>query len=344
MIPTQFAARRRPRAARARHVISLSAATIALATSLVACADGDDFSEFNDTLDESVPLAVDAPRVTVDTLGDVADDGRLLEFRDVASDPGEPQEVSVTVSDGFAQTVQRADSVDPTAPAGGDVTSLTLPVTAVSSEAGEPEETEQPATRRVDLRLGAAESTDLTLLEDLRSAEGFRLGWRADDSGQISTIELAAPSGATDEGRAYVESAVTTLTSLPVIFPGEAVGVGATWSVDSRVTGDATLLQTTTYTLTGLDGDVVELDVEVTQRPAMGAIPIEGVPGAEDTQGQELRVISSDTTSTGAITVDLTRPLPVDGRIAYTTRVVYGGEGEASILQDTTTGLEFGRN
>ena len=341
MIPTQPASRRRRVAGRTRRTIGLAAATFALAAGLVACSGDDDFSEFNDNLDAAIPLPLDAPRVTVDTLGDVSDGGTVLSFRDVTDGADAPQEARVTVSDGFDQSVQRADSVDPAAPAGGDVVSLTLPVTAVSSAAEAPEEDERPATRRVDLRLGVAESTDLTLLEDLRSAEGFRMGWRADDSGQISTVELAAPTGASDEGRAYVESALTTLTSLPVVFPAESVGVGATWSVDSRVTGDATLLQTTTYTVTGIEGDLVDLDVEVTQRPSMGAIPIEGVPGAEDAQGQELRVISSETTSTGAITVDLTRPLPVDGRIVYTTRVVYGGEGEAGIVQDTTTGVEF---
>ncbi len=341
MIPTQFSSRRRSGAGRTRRTIGLAAATLALAAGLVACSGDDDFREFNDDLDDAIPLSLDAPRVTVETLGDVRGGGTVLAFRDVADGADDPQEVRVTVSDGFTQTVQRADAVDPAAPAGGDVVSLTLPLTAVSSEAPAPAETEQPATRRVDLRLGVAESTDLTLLEDLRSAEGFRLGWRADDTGQISTVEFAAPTGATDEGRSYAESALTTLTSLPVVFPEEPVGVGATWSVDSRVTGDANLLQTTTYTLTAIEGDLVDLDVEVSQRPSMGAIPISDVPGAEDAQGQELRVQSSETTSTGAITVDLTRPLPVDGRIAYTTRVVYGGEGEARIVQDATTGVEF---
>lgn len=124
------------------------------------------------------------------------------------------------------------------------------------------------------------------------------------------------------------------ILSLPVIFPEEEVGVGATWSVDTRVTGESTLLQTATYTITGMEGDRVDLDVDVQQRPALGALTME--------DGEPLNVLNSNTTSEGSLTVDLGSPLPVDGRVSYTTRVVYGGaDSDVRVVQDSTTSLAF---
>lgn len=58
--------------------------------------------------------------------------------------------------------------------------------------------------------------------------------------------------------------------------------------------------------------------------------------------GQSLSVLNANTTSQGTLTVDLTRPLPVDGEVGYTTRVIYGGpDSDVRVVQDSTTGLTF---
>ncbi|AGS35215.1 hypothetical protein B841_08710 [Corynebacterium maris DSM 45190] len=315
--------------------------TVALAAPLLAaCADegGDQFSDHGDALEQAVALPVDAARVNVADAG--AGETRVLSYLDV-DDERPDQEVTVSVSDGFDQTVMRADAVDTQAPLDAHVDTLTLPLTGVAAPADEPLEGEQEATRDVTFRLSSPEASDLDLMEDLRTTDGFRFGWRAEDTGQVSTVELAAPEDASDEGRALVEAAVMKVISSPVIFPEEEIGVGAVWSVDSRVTGDSTMLRTTTYTVTALDGDRVELDVDVQQRPALGALSLEGVAGAEDLEEQSLSVLNSNTASEGALTVDLTQPLPVDGELTFTTRVIYGGADDARIVQDTTTALEF---
>lgn len=153
---------------------------------------------------------------------------------------------------------------------------------------------------------------------------------------------LAAPQQAGDEARAIVEQSITKLVSVPVIFPEEAVGVGAQWSVDSRVTGESTMLQTTNYEITEFDGDIVRLDISIEQRPALGALSLEGHAGAEGFADDTLNVTSANTRSSGSLTVDLGKPLPVDGELDYTTRVVYGNDGgEASVVQDSSTRLRF---
>ena len=301
---------------------ALAAALTAAALTLSACTSEDTGPQ----TEAAVGLPVDAARITVEDPGSA---GKVLAYT------GEGQQsVTVEVAEGFDQSLMQADAVDVQAPAGGDVTRLTLPLTGVTEGASEPAEGEREATRDVEFTLGRPSPDNLELAEDVHSAEGFRLGWRAEDDGQVSTVRLAAPTEATDDGRALVEQALMKLLSLPVIFPEVAVGEGATWSVDTRVTGDSTLLQTATYTITGIDGDRISLDVDVQQRPSLGALTME--------DGEPLNVLNSNTTSEGSLTVDLGSPLPVDGRVSYTTRVVYGGaDSDVRVVQDSTTSLAF---
>lgn len=287
-------------------------------------------------VEESVDLQVDPARVMVQSAGQGP--GQLLEFTDVDT---APQETTIEVSEGFEQTLAPSEIVDVAAPDGSDIPTqtVTLPLTATTEPAEEPEgEIEQPADREITWRLGLPTHTGAAV----SSTEGFELELRSDANGQVSTVGFAAPVDATDEARAALEEALRKVLSLPVVFPAEPVGPGAVWSVDSRVTGDANLLQTTTYTLRAFDGDRAELDVAITQRPALGALPLEGQPGVEGEAGT-LDVLNSNTTSSGSLTVELNNPLPTAGQVDYTTRVVYGSEGsDVQVIQDSTSTLNFG--
>lgn len=288
--------------------------------------------------EQAVGLPVDAPQVTLMEPGSGSRD--VIRYNDLDSDE---QQVTVTVSDGFAQSIVAEDQLDPAAPTGrvGGGNQIGLPLTGETNEASEADEGQREATRAPEYRLGAATINDQALLTDLRSADGFRLGWRGDDTGQISTLMLSAPEDATDQGRAMAEGAIMDLMSMPVVFPTEEIGVGAQWSVESRVAGDTSLLRTTTFTLNSRENHIVELDVQADQRPSLGALSFEGIEGAENNEASELTVDSSDTASSGTLTVDLEQALPVDGDISHTTRVVYRGATEQLIVQDSSTALEF---
>ncbi|RNE49475.1 DUF6263 family protein [Corynebacterium alimapuense] len=326
--------------ANSRTTRALAAVVIASALGLTACSS----EEVDTSVESAVGLSVDAPRVTLQSSG--TGTAEVLGYRDITEESDTvQQEIEVEVSEGFDQTLVQADAVDVAAPAGGEVQALTLPLSGstLAAEDADPDNEERAATRDVELILGEPAITNLELTEDVRSAEGFTLGWRAEDNGEVSTVRVAAPVDATDTGRAIAEQALFKLLSLPIIFPEEELAPGAVWTVDSRVTGEATLLQTTTYTLASVDGDTVELDVEVQQRPALGALELDGQEGAEELTGQTLSVLNSNTTSEGSLTVDLTKPLPVDGSVAFTTRVIYGGaDSDVRIVQDSTTALTFG--
>lgn len=315
----------RPQFPRRRALLALAAS---LSLALVGCGSEAGLPDDDTRTEQAVGLEVDPVRVTVQDAG--AEPRANLEFRDV-DNPA--QETTATVARGFAQSVAPAEKADPAAPAAPEsldapgLKATSLPLTAATTEAA----AEDNGTRRVQFRLGET--------DDLPGAAGFEAGWTAEASGKVSTVRLAPPVDADDDIRAAAEDAVMGIASLPVVFPADPVGPGASWTVDSRVTGQSTLLQTTTYTLDNVDGDRVELSVAVQQRPAVGALDMSGVPDAPD---GELRVLHSTTSSRGSLSVDLTRPLPVAGTVAATTRVTYGGDGDNRVMQDTTTALSLG--
>ncbi|WJY63796.1 hypothetical protein CATRI_08620 [Corynebacterium atrinae] len=332
----------------------LAAASLVASTTLLlsACTAEQDSSP---TVENAVGLPVDASRVVVESLGDPTNDpagdtgaqqAQVIAFRD-ATPEGEDvtdHTFNVEVAEGFNQFAITQDKLDVNAPAGGDVQTMRLPLTGATRVAAEANTNnqERAATRDVSLVLGQPSNSNLELTDDVRSTEGFLVGWRAEDNGAMSTVRLAAPQDATDNGRAVTEQALLKLMSLPVEFPTEEISEGARWTVDSRVTGESTLLQTTTYTVTSIQGDTVTLDVKVQQRPAISSLSIDGLPGAMQMTGETLNVLHSNTTSEGTLTVDLTKPLPIDGRVSFTTRVVYGGQDPTiRIVQDSTTSLAF---
>jgi len=124
------------------------------------------------------------------------------------------------------------------------------------------------------------------------------------------------------------------LTSMPIVFPDEEIGEGAVWTVESRTSGDSTLLQTTTFTLDDLTETGAELSMDISQRPALGALAME--------DGGELEVMDTETRSTGNLSVDFSQPLPTNGDIDIATRVSYGTEeSQIRVLQSTNTRMTF---
>lgn len=310
---------------RVRVVSVLSAAALALTGTLAGCS----YSQPAKPVEEPVGLPLDAPRVTVHSPGDGA--GRVLAYQDLDSE----QSLTYTVATGFDQDL-RKDGSEGTAPEATD--KITLPLQASVEAATENVEGQLPASRNAFVTVGTPEAEGA----DVESAEGFQFGWRGTDTGQMNSLRLAAPQAATDEARSAVERAITSLTSLPIVFPEEAIGPGAEWTVESRVTGESTLLQTTTYTLDKLDGDVATLNVSVEQRPSLGALSFDGADAPEELRNKELKVLDTTTQSEGTVTVDLSKPLPTAGDVSITTVISYGAEGsDLRVLQTSATEMDF---
>lgn len=291
-----------------------------------------------DSTFEGIPVfPVEEPKVTVVKPGR---DPQQLRYKDAGTDDWS---TSVAVSAGIDQSTAPAGTqVDPAAPRGGDVNTTTLPIDVSVSGAPAPGADELDASRQVDFTVGEGRHSDLAIGRDVASAKDFLMRWRAADTGAVSSLQLLAPPDAAPRGLQLVEPALLSLVSANVPLPEEPVGVGGVWKVDNRVAGDASAERTTTYTVSSIDGDTVTLDVEVEERPTQRSLKIEGTAGG-DLGGKDVTVESAQTSSEGQIVLDLTKPLPVSGQVAFTTRLVYSGEeNTARVVQDVTRAVKYG--
>lgn len=300
----------------------VKASILALALVLTGCS----YEPPGPAVEQAVAAPVDAARVTVEDAG--SGDKRVLSYEDVNTE----QNSHFELTEGFSQDVVEksvAENFESDAP---EEATTAFDLRAEVSEAtDDPEQT--PATRNAFMTLSSPTYSGTDAL-NVESGEGFQFGWRADDAGQVSSLRLAAPQSANDDARSILEQAIVELTSMPIVFPEEEIGEGAVWTLDSRTSGESTLLQTTTYTLEELTDTGAELSVDISQRPALGALTME--------DGGELEVLDSATRSSGNLSIDFSQPLPIRGDIDIATRVTYGTEeSEIRVLQSTNTRMQF---
>ena len=300
----------------------VKASILALALVLTGCS----YEPPGPAVEQAVAAPVDAARVTVKDAG--SGDKRVLSYEDVNTE----QNSHFELTEGFSQDVVEKSVAENFESGAPEEATTAFDLRAEVSEAtDDPEQT--PATRNAFMTLSSPTYSGTDAL-NVESGDGFQFGWRADDAGQVSSLRLAAPQSANDDARSILEQAIVELTSMPIVFPEEEIGEGAVWTLDSRTSGESTLLQTTTYTLEELTDTGAELSVDISQRPALGALTME--------DGGELEVLDSTTRSSGNLSIDFSQPLPIRGDIDIATRVTYGTEeSEIRVLQSTNTRMQF---
>ncbi|WP_300907535.1 hypothetical protein [Corynebacterium stationis] len=300
----------------------VKASILALALVLTGCS----YEPPGPAVEQAVAAPVDAARVTVKDAG--SGDKRVLSYEDVNTE----QNSHFELTEGFSQDVVEKSVAENFESGAPEEATTAFDLRAEVSEAtDDPEQT--PATRNAFMTLSSPTYSGADAL-NVESGDGFQFGWRADDAGQVSSLRLAAPQSANDDARSILEQAIVELTSMPIVFPEEEIGEGAVWTLDSRTSGESTLLQTTTYTLEELTDTGAELSVDISQRPALGALTME--------DGGELEVLDSTTRSSGNLSIDFSQPLPIRGDIDIATRVTYGTEeSEIRVLQSTNTRMQF---
>lgn len=281
------------------------------------------------------PAQATVPGVTVKLLGEgSAPRNPLVWF----SDPGD-QEVSIKTTEGMSQTTtggkasQRKEAGNKatggSAEAGdqGDLSyeevSLNLPAKASSTTDG--------SQHKVRIVLGKPTGTNADRNDDIATAEGFEMESESSADGRVSSRTLSAPESASDSARASIEHALTQVTDLPIVFPEQPIGEGAKWSVSSRIDGVISMRQTVTYTLVERKGQAARLKVEVDRAPAV-----------RNLAQTDLQVVDSATTSTGQLNLDLTKPLPVKGRVEIKQALTFGQEGsKVRVKQETVQRTEW---
>ena len=166
---------------------------------------------------------------------------------------------------------------------------------------------------------------EFTSVDELRAAQfstapGFAVTWTRGPDGIVRELGLAAPADATDVARAAVEIAANAISDATVVFPTEAIGEGARWTVTRQVDDAVAPTRVTTYELLSLDGDVAAVRLD---QSAPGPSDTLTAPAPDGGPDVSLDVETYEITGSGELTVDLRAALPADGTTESSTRAVY---------------------
>jgi hypothetical protein len=141
----------------------------------------------------------------------------------------------------------------------------------------------------------------------LQSLKGVTGAGAVDVHGNVSDMAFDTRSVSDPNLKSTLDSLSSQLGSLSAPFPTEPVGVGARWTVTSTATITGLKMTTTThFTLRSRTGDRYELDQaqDAVGLPGPAAFP--GLPA-----GAEASVTKFTVKSTGQISGDLTRQMPI---------------------------------
>ena len=175
-------------------------------------------------------------------------------------------------------------------------------------------------------------SSNAAIVESLADLYAFLPG--------LSTYTLMAPSGAViaDDGSSFdtfYEAAGQEVDFSPgsVVspFPSEPVGVGATWVVVATIAEEfVSLEQRTTYEVTSIDGQLLEMSITVEQTllniEALGA-------GLEDPD------VSYVAVGTGSITIDRSTAMPQHSDTSLVQTIEIRGISEGVSVEIITTNI-----
>ncbi|WP_319942588.1 hypothetical protein [Nocardia aurantia] len=201
---------------------------------------------------------------------------------------------------------------------------VTIPLTAQVSREG------------VDLTLGTATSPDPALAQQLQSADGSHAAFAISDVGAITALRLAPKPATPDAARAALEQAFYQAVYQSIAFPPDPVGEGAIWKVRQRVSSGFPLVQVTTATLTRRDGNLLTIQLDVTQKPTSTVWNLPNSAGSLD-------IVDYLMHGAGTITVDLGLPLPVSGSVRVGGRQVYRDpRTSVALCQDISTQVQWG--
>lgn len=268
----------------------------------------------------------------------------------VTVDPGPAPETDLLdAGTGVKRVLAYAPSREP---AVVDITRSASATTAVPGSTPQTNDTpEQTLTveGRSEPDVDGAQRATVTALgftseDELRSAQfatapGFTVTWTRGAAGIVSGISLEAPSGATDAARAGVEITANAVSDATVVWPTEAIGVGARWTVTRQVDDAVAPTRVLTYELTGLDGDLATVEMSMT---APDPSPTLTAPAPDGGQDVTLDVDTYEVTGSGGLTVDLRAALPAQGHLESSTRAVYvDPDSGTRTTHDEDSVLEF---
>ncbi|MGV9677273.1 hypothetical protein ACWDSJ_18505 [Nocardia sp. NPDC003482] len=308
----------RPGGARsARSGVVVMVLAVALSALGVGCSDRPESTGDTDVepsgLGQEVTMPIAAATTTV--LDPGAEPRSTL--RSVVA-PGTAQQVTLRTDHHIEQQLNEQAVRDFSPP------SVTIPLTARVDQEG------------VDLTLGTVTSPDPTLAEQLLSADGSHAGFDFAEPGSVTALRLAPKPATPDTARAALEQAFYQAVYQSITLPEEPVGEGAVWTVRHQISDDVQLDQVTTATLTRREGDLLTIDLDITQTPKSKVWNMPNNAGALD-------IVDYAMHGTGTIQVDLGLPLPVSGTVTLGGHKSYRDPRSAVLLrQNLSTQVRWG--
>jgi hypothetical protein len=143
------------------------------------------------------------------------------------------------------------------------------------------------------------------LKAELKKTEGLS-GWAVvDPRGFTLEADALVPPGASPQVKDMVDKMRQQMRQMSAPFPEEAVGVGARWQVSMPITTDMFRIdQVATYKLLKLEGDLIEMEVGVSQTAPAQDIKVPNLPTAK------ARLVAMSSTGSGSMRVALDRLVP----------------------------------
>ena len=124
-------------------------------------------------------------------------------------------------------------------------------------------------------------------------------GWEIVDArGRLLAADWRVGADLTPELQRSIERTGDAIRQLTPPLPEEPVAIGARWRAEAAIQTDYTLQQSITYTLTGRQGDTLELAVEVNQHADAQVLP-------SSTPGITERLLGLASSGEGRLVMDL---------------------------------------
>jgi len=242
-----------------------------------------------------------------------------VEVLDAGDEPRAPLRYTLTAGTGFAATQTVDQSIRQVDQDGfgstTDVPTIDLGLQLAVAEVG------PDGTARVDLAFTSVTATGNGSAASADQARAIEIALDdiTDLTGQTTTTDRGVvvaggydiPEGLPDTVKSLVEQYETQLQSVSPPLPEEALGAGARWRAATELDlAGIEAQQRYDYTVESVNGSQVELSVRFRQT----AKPQDFEPPGAG-KGDEFRLLSLRLRGKGTMTLDLTKPIPLDAEI-----------------------------
>ncbi|MCE9620592.1 MAG: hypothetical protein K8R92_11895 [Planctomycetes bacterium] len=178
---------------------------------------------------------------------------------------------------------------------------------------------------------GLPPSVSASVRDSMKSIIGMTMNSTMTNRGLLKNMERRMPPDANAMAKNQVESVRDSMNQFVTPLPEEAVGVGGKWKVQSEISVNGmNMTQESTMTLEKIEGDLLNLQVELKQTAPPQDMDIPGMP-----PDAKARLHSYASSGHGRMTMSLNNPFPKDSamQVASESCMFRTVEGEGQSIE-----------